>query len=255
MAIQQHLDNLCQDCHVRYDKNPLRILDCKNASCKSVIENDQIISNLLKKSFICEDCKEHFESVLSHLNAIGIKYEIDRKMVRGLDYYNRTVFEIKSDKLGAQNAIAGGGRYDKLVSTLNGPDLPAFGFAIGIERLASLIKKDKPYDKLDYFVISSDSERALFLVNTLRHKDVSVEMDYGNRSLTKQLDKAIKKADFALIYSDDEIQAEQITIKNLTSFLQLSMPLAEFIDKAKNFTYTDEDRKRFKENEQDPYRR
>lgn len=212
-ALLPYLDKLCDDCKVRFEKNPLRILDCKNEDCKKIFELDEIREVILK-DFICDDCKNHFEELKKYLDSVNIKYEIDKMLVRGLDYYTRTVFEIKSESLGSQSAVLGGGRYDGLVEMLGGKPTPAVGFALGAERLYSLIKKEAE-EKLDYFVVSKFSNIALKKVVELRKKGYSADFDMQNRKFAKQLEKAGKIAKFAIIIAEDEIEKGYLTIKNL----------------------------------------
>lgn len=137
-VIKPYLSQLCPDCQARYEKNPLRLLDCKVEECKEIYAKPEI-QEVIQSDFICDECAEHFTSLKEYLDALNINYSINKLLVRGLDYYNRTVFEIKSNNLGSQNAVCGGGRYDSLVRNLGGEDTPAIGFAMGMERLASLI--------------------------------------------------------------------------------------------------------------------
>ena len=216
--LKPYLDKLCDDCKVRFEKNPLRMLDCKNEECKIIFEKEEI-KEVILKDFICDECKNHFEELKNYLNEINIKYEIDKMLVRGLDYYTRTVFEVKSNSLGSQNAILGGGRYDGLVEMLGGKPTPAVGFALGVERLCSLINKieDK---KLDYFVVSTMPDIALKTVFELRKKGFSAEFDMQKRKFAKQLEKASKIANKAVIIGEDEIKGGYYTIKDLTTGVQ-----------------------------------
>lgn len=217
-ALKPYLDKLCDDCKVRFEKNPLRMLDCKNEECKIIFEKEEI-KEVILKDFICDECKNHFEELKNYLNEINIKYEIDKMLVRGLDYYTRTVFEVKSNSLGSQNAILGGGRYDGLVEMLGGKPTPAVGFALGVERLCSLINKieDK---KLDYFVVSTMPDIALKTVFELRKKGFSAEFDMQKRKFAKQLEKASKIANKAVIIGEDEIKGGYYTVKDLTTGVQ-----------------------------------
>ena len=217
-ALKPYLDKLCDDCKVRFEKNPLRMLDCKNEECKIIFEKEEI-KEVILKDFICDECKNHFEELKKYLNEINIKYEIDKMLVRGLDYYTRTVFEVKSNSLGSQNAILGGGRYDGLVEMLGGKPTPAVGFALGVERLCSLINKieDK---KLDYFVVSTMPDIALKTVFELRKKGFSAEFDMQKRKFAKQLEKASKIANKAVIIGEDEIKGGYYTVKDLTTGVQ-----------------------------------
>lgn len=212
-VLKPYLSELCPDCQARYEKNPLRLLDCKVEDCKKIYEKPEVQA-IIQSDFICEDCAEHFQEVQKYLNELNINYSINKLLVRGLDYYNRTVFEIKSNNLGSQNAVCGGGRYDSLVKNLGGEDTPAVGFAMGMERLAALIG-EKQESKILGFVVSSNSLEALKLAEELRQKGITVEFDLANKKFIKQLEKASKVAKYALILGEDEIATEQITVKNL----------------------------------------
>ncbi len=212
-TLKPYLDKLCDDCKVRYEKNPLRMLDCKNEDCIKIFENDEI-KRVILSDFICEECKNHYEEVKKYLSLLDIKYEENKMLVRGLDYYNRTVFEIKSNALGSQNAIAGGGRYDGLVDMLGGEKTPAVGFALGVERLYELIEK-QPVDLLDYFVVSNMPDIAIKTVQYLRNKGKSADFDFLNRKFGKQIEKAGKTAKNAVIIGEDEIKGGYYTVKNL----------------------------------------
>ena len=159
---------------------------------------------------------------------MGIKYERNKLLVRGLDYYNRTVFEIKSNSLGSQNAVCGGGRYDSLVKNLGGEDTPAVGFAMGMERLASLIG-EKENKRLCAFVVSNDTLEAIKLTELLRKNNISAEFDLTNKKFVKQLEKASKVAKYALIIGEDEIKDNKITVKNLDSSEQATIEKSEIL--------------------------
>lgn len=214
-VIKPYLNELCPDCQSRYEKNPLRLLDCKVDSCKEIYAKPEI-QNIIQSDFICNECSEHFSELRGYLDTLKINYSINKLLVRGLDYYNRTVFEIKSNNLGSQNAVCGGGRYDNLVKNLGGEDTPAIGFAMGMERLASLIGQ-KEEEKNTAFVVSNNTLEALKLTEELRSKNISCEFDLTNKKFTKQLEKASKVAKFALILGEDEIAQNKITVKNLNT--------------------------------------
>ncbi len=224
-VIKQYLNELCPDCQSRYEKNPLRLLDCKVEECKAIYAKPEI-QEVIQSDFICEDCANHFNELKSYLNTLGIKYEINKLLVRGLDYYNRTVFEIKSNNLGSQNAVCGGGRYDSLVKNLGGEDIPAIGFAMGMERLASLIG-NKEEIKTKAFVVSNNMEEALKLTEELRQKGYSCEFDLTNKKFVKQLEKASKVAKYALILGEDELKAGEVTVKNLDTSEQKTVKREE----------------------------
>ena len=224
-VLKPHLGELCEDCNYRYEKNPLRILDCKNPDCKKIFEQKEI-QEVIYSDFICPDCAEHFEKLKKYLDVLGIKYSVNKLLVRGLDYYNRTVFEIKSNNLGSQNAVCGGGRYDSLVETLGGAPTPAVGWAMGMERLNSLISKPEP-SKIDAYVISEDAADAMKLAEELRGRGFSAEFDYASKKFKKQLEKASKTARYAVILLEDEIKNNKVTIKNLETSEQISCPRNE----------------------------
>ena len=226
-VLKPYLTELCEDCNFRYEKNPLRILDCKVDSCKKIFEKEEI-QKVILGDFICDDCKAHFDSVQEYLAALNIPYKRNKQLVRGLDYYNRTVFEIKSNNLGSQNAVCGGGRYDSLVETLGGATTPAVGWAMGMERLNSLIPQAVD-SRLDAFVISQDTTQAIKFANELRNNGFSAEFDYSNKKFKKQLDKAAKAAKYAVILMDDEIKSNTVTIKNLDTSEQVNVSQNEYI--------------------------
>ena len=212
-VIRPYLPQLCEDCQTRFEKNPLRLLDCKSPECQEVYAKPEIQA-VIQGDFICEECSEHFNELLSYLDTLGIKYERNKLLVRGLDYYNRTVFEIKSNNLGSQNAVCGGGRYDSLVKNLGGEDTPAIGFAMGMERLASLLGEKKE-EKLTAFVVSNNIAEAIKLTEELRLKGITCEFDLTNKKFVKQLEKASKVAKYAVILGEDEISKGEVTVKNL----------------------------------------
>lgn len=215
-AIKPYLNDMCDDCKLRFEKNPLRILDCKNEDCQKILDN---IKDVILKDYICEDCKKHFEKLKEHLDSLNIKYNVNKMLVRGLDYYTRTVFEIKSNSLGSQSAVCGGGRYDNLVENLGGSKTPAVGFAMGVERLYSLIDKQQ-MPKLDYYIVSTSSKDAFKLAQKLRRQGKKVELDLAGKKFTKQLEKASKCANYALILGEDEIKEGFFSVKNLNDGTQ-----------------------------------
>ena len=227
-VLKPYLSELCPDCQARYEKNPLRLLDCKVEDCKKIYEKSEVQA-IIQSDFICEDCAEHFHELQKYLNELNINYSINKLLVRGLDYYNRTVFEIKSNNLGSQNAVCGGGRYDSLVKNLGGEDTPAVGFAMGMERLAALIG-EKQECKILGFVVSSNSLAALKLAEELRQKRITVEFDLANKKFVKQLEKAAKVAKYALILGEDEISTKQITVKNLETSEQVTVARSEVLN-------------------------
>ena len=226
-VLKPYLNQLCDDCNFRYEKNPLRILDCKVDACKEIFQKEEV-QQVILGDFICPECQEHFDKVKEYLKALNIPYTVNKLLVRGLDYYNRTVFEIKSNNLGSQNAVCGGGRYDSLVETLGGASTPAVGWAMGMERLNSLISKPIA-DRVDVFVVSENVSETFKILEEIRDAGFSAEFDYSVRRFKKQLDKAAKSAKYALILMDDEISSQTVTIKNLDTSEQVNVPRSSFL--------------------------
>ncbi len=212
-VLAPYLDDMCDDCKMRYEKNPLRMLDCKNENCQKIFEKEEV-KKVIFNDYICDECKTHFNTLLSYLDELNIKYQRNKLLVRGLDYYNRTVFEIKSSALGSQSAVCGGGRYDGLVEMLGGVPTPAVGFAMGVERLFSLVEK-KEVSKLDYYIVSTNTKEALKLAQKLRSQNKKVEFDMQGRKFSKQLEKASKCANYAVILGEDEIEKGFYSVKDL----------------------------------------
>jgi histidyl-tRNA synthetase len=215
--IEKHLDQLCSNCTARYQRNPLRVLDCKVEQCGKVAETlPKLIDHLDTAS------AEHFSEVRSLLDSAGTPYSVNTSLVRGLDYYNRTAFEVTSTNLGSQNAICGGGRYDTLVEELSGPSTPCFGFALGLERLVSLVPFDN-IEKLqkipDIFIVCMSEETKITgfqIAQDLRLKGFWVERDYEMGSMKSQMRKANKsQSRFTLILGENEIRSGNLILKNM----------------------------------------
>jgi len=207
---------LCPECLRRIKSNVLRVLDCKNEGCLKVSRSLDIHSHL------CIECNRHFTCVKSGLDSLKINYEIDPYLVRGLDYYTGTVFEISQANLGAQDAIAAGGRYDNLIKEMGGPDTGAIGFAFGIERLllASLPKPQAPNPKLVYLVSLGEEAKAesLKLLNRLRHQGVTCDTDYEGKSLKGSLRKANDAgARYTVIIGENELKKGVVMLKDMVS--------------------------------------
>ena len=231
-VLKPEFDNLCEDCQNRYEKNPLRLLDCKVESCKTIFAKPEI-QKVIQSDFICEECAEHFSQLKKYLDKMDVKYVVNKLLVRGLDYYNRTVFEIKSNNLGSQNAVCGGGRYDSLVRNLGGEDTPAVGWAMGMERLNALLPQIPP-QKSDAYIVSNYSIEAMQLAEELRKDGFNVEFDLSNKKFTKQLEKASKVAKYALILGEDEISKGQVSVKNLDTSVQETIDRKDLRSKLKN---------------------
>ena len=224
-------DLLCTDCQRRSETNPLRVFDCKLETCKQVVSDAPSVTD-----FLCEPCRDHFESLQAHLKSLGIAFILNHRLVRGLDYYTRTTFEIQTDRLGAQNAVAGGGRYDGLVKLLGGPDHPAIGFAVGIERLVSLLLEDggSVRRKPDLFIaaLGKKSEDTCFnWVHGLRKSGMWVEMDYGSKGLKAQMKKAGRLgAKRVLIVGDDELSSGKGILRDMETKSQEEVGLDNIVD-------------------------
>lgn len=213
--LKEKIDLLCNNCKNRFKRNPLRILDCKEKECKEALTHAPVI-----REFICKDCEEHFEKVLNLLSDLRIDYKREDHLVRGLDYYTRTAFEITAGGLGAQNSVAGGGRYDNLVEEIGGPPTPAIGFAIGVERLVSILKVKNGLGAEPKVFIASLGEKAdreaFRILDRLRSKGISSERDYESKSLKSQMRKADKyNAKYVIILGDDEISRGRLILKNM----------------------------------------
>ncbi|MCR5834827.1 MAG: histidine--tRNA ligase [Selenomonadaceae bacterium] len=229
-----NIDDLCDDCKRRLDKNPMRILDCKTDAAKEIMEDAPNI-----ESCLCDDCREHFNSVKKFLTASGIDYTVDSRLVRGLDYYTKTAFEIQYAPLGAQSAVAGGGRYDGLISEIGGDDTPAVGFAAGLERILLALELQKlipeTNKKITAFIVvgGADAESYAFkLMTDLRRQKISAAMDFGKKSMKAQMKQAAKSgAKFALIIGDDEVNNSTVTVKNMETSAQEVISLTEVPDR------------------------
>ncbi len=220
-VIKPYLNDLCEDCQNRFDKNPLRLLDCKVEDCQKIYSLPEI-QEIIHSDFLCEECSSHYTELKLYLDRMGVRYKENKLLVRGLDYYTRTVFEIKSNNLGSQNAVCGGGRYDGLVSQLGGEETPAIGFAMGMERLISLIPANEQ-PKLDGYIVSNFPTDAFILAEELRSYGLNIEFDLTNKKFTKQLEKASKCAKYAIILGEDEILKHQVSIKNLETGNQITV--------------------------------
>ena len=223
--LEPKLDELCGTCKSRFEKNPLRILDCKVNSCKEIVSGAPIISD-----YICEECGAHFESLKKYLKVMDIDYEVDPHIVRGLDYYSKTVFEVL-DKNGI--ALCGGGRYDNLISEIGGPDMPSMGFGMGIERLLMSLEENGieiPKENYMELYIGSMHEEAKYeaikIVDSLREKGIKCECDHMERSVKAQMKYANKiGASFTIILGEDEIQSRNAKIKRMSDGQQFEINL------------------------------
>lgn len=229
--LSERREPLCEDCRRRAEANPLRVFDCKVESCKAVVADAPSILD-----FICEDCGKHFALLKQYLNSSGVRYIVNHRLVRGLDYYSRTTFEIQTDRLGSQNAVAGGGRYDGLIRQLEGPDYPAIGFGIGFERLAALIeesnKKDNPAPEVFLAGLGEAAEKKVFdWVTGLRKAGIFAEMEYGSKGLKAQMKKADRiGAKRTLIVGDNEIATGKGILRDMATKEQQDVAIDNLVE-------------------------
>lgn len=215
----QNIDGMCDLCKDRLNKNPLRVLDCKNDGCKAINKDAPSILD-----YICDDCKEHFDKVKRLLDIAGVSYKVDPRIVRGLDYYTRTVFEFVSENIGAQGTVCGGGRYDGLIAELGGNDVPGLGFAVGIERILMLIENlgvEIPNDQkvTVYFAPmgEKEGEKAFELATALRNKGVICDFDHMGRGIKAQFKYADKiGAKYVAVIGSNELEQGVVKLKNMT---------------------------------------
>lgn len=222
--LQDNYDNLCDLCKSRFEKNPMRILDCKNHKCNDITKSAPIILD-----FMCEECDTHFTKVKEYLDALKITYKVDPGIVRGLDYYTKTIFEILNDDF----TVCGGGRYDKLIEQLGGPEMPAVGFGMGVERLIMILEKEGieiPNEILFDLYIGARGDDAKFtaftLANKLREVGVKTEVNHMGRSMKAEMKYANKiGAAFTTILGDDELQSKVIKLKRMSDGEQFEVSL------------------------------
>jgi len=230
----QQADSLCSDCQRRSKTNPLRVFDCKVEDCNRVVSEAPSILE-----YLCEVCLDHFKSLQGYLKRSAITFSLNHQLVRGLDYYNRTTFEIQTEKLGAQNAVAGGGRYDGLVKLLGGPDQPAIGFAVGVERVVALLEEEGTLEdrKPDLFIaaLGEAAEKACFnWVIDLRKSGLWVEMDYGAKGLKAQMKKAGRLgAKKVLMVGEDELTSGKGVLRDMETKVQEEVGLENVLEDLK----------------------
>ena len=232
-ALNSNRKDLCDDCGRRLEKNPLRVLDCKKQQCKNVRD-----SLTLKQEHLCADCKNQFKDLLSILDSMGIKYIYSPYLVRGLDYYTNTVFEITSEELGAQDALGAGGRYNNLVKFLGGPDVPAIGFALGVERILLVLNGAEEEQKIDVFIAvasNSLSKAAFDVLKKLRREGLNCDYDYCGKSLKGQLRYAQKKkARFVVIIGEEEWKDKVVLLKDMQKSTQETVTQEALISKIRD---------------------
>jgi len=222
---QAQLGVLCEDCNRRFKSNPLRILDCKKENCKAITHDAPASAQHL-----CAECDSHFKAVQDGLDALKLPYMISKHLVRGLDYYTKTAFEMTTTQLGAQNAVAAGGRYDGLVEALGGPATPAIGFAMGMERIMQLLPEsedDLPNLQLFIAPLGDTASQYLFpVLYALRQNGIRCEMGNPGAALKRQMKQADRLgAAFVLIAGDDEMAAEEVVLRDMRTKAQVMLPL------------------------------
>ncbi len=235
--IGSNLDKMCAQCKERFSKNPLRILDCKEEECKKITANAPKVID-----YLCEDCAAHFEGVKKNLEDRGIEYEVNPQIVRGLDYYTRTVFEFVSTDIGAQGTVCGGGRYNGLVSQLGGKETPGIGFGCGLERLLLVLENTNTLNapkenSLVYIAPMGDKAKkeAQKIVDSLRDKDISAQTDLMDRSVKAQMKYANKLGvKYVVVLGDSELESGEVELKDMETSSSESIKLSELITKLLN---------------------
>lgn len=239
---EAYKSELCQTCVDRLDRNPMRILDCKSPVCSKIADKAPVILD-----YLCDDCKEHFDLVKKYLDEMNIAYTVNPQIVRGLDYYTRTVFEFVSKDIGAQGTICGGGRYDGLIEEIGGSPTPACGFALGMERLLLLMEAQKtpmPTAKpCDLYIVSMGENaniKAAALAYDLRQEGVSVQFDTMNKGLKAQMKYANKiNALYTVVLGDNELETGEIKLKNMETGNESPMKLQEFTENFQSMVIQD----------------
>lgn len=228
---------LCDSCRGRLDRNPLRILDCKQPACRALTDNAPSVIDSL-----CDECREHFATVTQGLERLGANVKLDNRLVRGLDYYTKTAYEILSGDLGAQNAVCGGGRYDNLAEAIGGPHVPGVGFASGVERIVITMEAQGAYlgnePKPDVYVISSVQDGtydAAVIAHELRESGLSADMDFMGRSIKSQMKIASQnRAKFVCVIGDSEAASGTAGVKNMATGEQETVPRGSVVENIKN---------------------
>jgi len=219
---------LCSDCQRKIDTNPLRIFDCKVEACREASQSFPQITD-----YLCQDCRDHFQRFRGYLDFYGIKHRIEPRLVRGIDYYTKTTFEIISSKLGAQDALLGGGRYDDMMKVFGGPDMCAIGFAMGMERLLSVVPFEKKKERFLYlaFLGEEAKRKGMNLVRLFRREGIECLVEYKERSLKSQMSRANKlEADWVLIIGEEEVKKERYQLKNMASGEQKEMTQEQILE-------------------------
>ena len=229
--LKDHYEELCPDCRRRMDTNPLRVFDCKVKTCNEVMEDAPVMLD-----FLCDDCSNHFHTFMSDLKGLNVDFVVNSHLMRGLDYYAKTTFEVQTRNLGAQNAIAGGGRYDGLIKELGGPDYPAIGFAIGMERVVELLNESgyQGEDTLDLFMIplGKEAEDKVFIwLQKLRDAGIRCDMEYRSVGLKAQMRHADRlNAKKVFIVGEDELEKGKGILRDMATKEQIEISLTDPIN-------------------------
>lgn len=231
--LEPHYDELCNTCKDRYNRNPMRILDCKSEICQSIVKDAPRMID-----YLCDDCKNAFEELQSNLTAMGIDYKVDPNIVRGLDYYTKTAFEFVTTSIGAQGTVCGGGRYDHLIEELGGPPIPGVGFGLGIERLLLLMEAcNAPFpddDNADVFIaVMGDRAKAfgLKLCRELRQKGMAAEMDTLARNIKGQFKYADRlNAKYTLVIGENELEKGVVSLKDMAKSQQREIKIEDIFE-------------------------
>ncbi|MBQ7202742.1 MAG: histidine--tRNA ligase [Eubacterium sp.] len=227
-----HKDELCPTCQERLERNPMRLLDCKSPQDKALAENAPVVLD-----YICDECSEHFDSVKNYLNAMGIEYTVNPKIVRGLDYYTKTVFEFINDSIGAQGTVCGGGRYDGLIEEFGGQKTPSLGFGMGLERLRLVMEAQgcefPEAEKPDLFIVALGEKaqlKAVEIAQDMRNEGFTVLLDLNARSLRAQMKYADKLgAKYNIVIGDNEVENKSTVLKNMQNGESCEVSLVTFV--------------------------
>jgi len=234
--LKPHYDELCETCKDRYERNPMRVLDCKSEEDQAIVKDAPLMID-----YLCDECRDAFEEVKAELDAMGIEYTVDPKIVRGLDYYTKTAFEFVSNKIGAQGTVCGGGRYDNLVEEIGGPAVPGVGFGLGIERLLLLMEQSgveipEP-ERCECFITVMGDEgkkKGLELLHEMHLNGIKAQMDLLERNVKGQFKYAARLASrFTVVIGDEEIKNGTVQLKDMEAHEQTEVPTDEVIAKIK----------------------
>jgi histidyl-tRNA synthetase len=227
-------ERLCEDCQRRVETNPLRVFDCKKEECQAQLADAPVVLD-----FLCPDCRRHFKQVKDLLDELRLPYAVNPRMVRGLDYYTRTAFEVVAGNLGAQNAVCGGGRYDGLAEEIGGPSIPAIGFAIGFDRLVMLLPEEKNFLRYaDVFLaaLGEEAQRKSFaLAQELRDAGIWAEIDYEGKSLKSQMRKADRlRTPWVVILGEEELKKNRVVLRDMATKAQEEVLLGKIVSRIRD---------------------